>query len=179
MNKKFISLIGSATLMATLLISPNVTASAAKCLPVKPKGKTIGSIKSGAIDMPIKSFNYPAGGVMEPQKSTLMAALSSRHMPLSSITGTSVLVWHVNYNGCQNALNAISWRGVGSTFKIIDEKGKNKSYVVTERYVVKKGDYQEEWFDLIGPRKLLLVTCTGAFKGGHFEDNVVLIAVPK
>ena len=100
-------------------------------------------------------------------------------MPLSATQGTSVIVWHVNYAGCNNALNVITSQAVGSTFKVSDEKGKTTTYVISKRYKVTKGDYKDSWFDLIGPRKLLLATCSGAFKNGHYEDNVVIIATPK
>lgn len=179
MNKKFFTMLVSISLIGALFVVPSTTAQAAKCVPVKPTGRTVGQIQAGSVVMPIKSFNYPAGGIMEPQKSTLMAAVSQRHMPLSSTMGTSVVVWHVNYGGCTNALNVLSIKGVGFTFKVTDEKGKTTLYKIDKKYVVKKGNYEESWFDLIGPRKLLLATCTGAFKAGHYTDNVVLIATPK
>ena len=179
MKKKFFSMVGFVALVGALFVAPSISANAATCKPVNPTGKTVGQIQVGPVKMPIKAFNYPAGGVMEPQKSTLMAALSQRHMPLSSTMGTSVIVWHVNYAGCNNALNVITSQAVGSTFKVSDEKGKTTTYVISKRYKVTKGDYKESWFDLIGPRKLLLATCSGAFKNGHYEDNVVIIATPK
>ena len=179
MNKKFISVISSISLIGAFLVVAGNSAQAAGCNPVKPTGKTVGQIQVGSVTMPIKSFTYPAGGVMEPQKSTMMAAVSDRHMPLSSTMGTSVIVWHVNYSGCVNALNVITTKAVGSTFKVTDENGKTTTYVIDKKYTVKKGNYQQSWFDLIGPRKLLLATCTGAFKNGHYEDNSVLIATPK
>ncbi|MEN9736038.1 MAG: hypothetical protein RL129_748 [Actinomycetota bacterium] len=179
MNKKFFSMVSFVTLVSALFVAPSFTANAAGCNPAKPIGKTVGQIQVGSVGMPIKSFNYPAGGVMEPAKSTLMAAVSMRHMPLSSTMGTSVIVWHVNYAGCNNALNVLTTQPVGSTFKITDEKGKTKVYVISKRLKVAKGNYQDSWFDLIGPRKLLLATCSGAFKNGHYEDNTVIFATPK
>lgn len=178
MNKKLISFTGITSLVSALLLAPNFSASAGPCNPVKPTGKTVGQIAAGSVSMPIKSFNYPAGGVMEPQKTTLSAALSQRHMPLSSTTGTSVLVWHINYAGCNNALNVLTAQTAGYKFKVTDEKGKTSTFKISKRYKVTKGDYQESWFDLIGPRKLLLATCAGVFKNGHYEDNVVIIATP-
>lgn len=148
------------------------------CKPVKPTGKTVGQITAGSASLPIKSFNYPAGGIMEPQKSTFMAAVSQRHQPLSATMGTSVIVWHVDYSGCGNELNVITKQSVGYKFKIKDENGDTKTYKISKKYVVKKGKYQASWFNLIGPRQLLLVTCTGAFQNGHYQDNAVLIAVP-
>jgi hypothetical protein len=178
MHKKFISLVSMIGLIAALVAVPNFMANAAACKPAKPTGKTVGQISAGSVNMPIKSFNYPAGGVMEPQATTLSAALSQRHMPLSSTTGTSVIVWHVNYAGCNNALNALTSQSSGYKFKVTDELGQTTTYAISKRYKVTKGDYKESWFDLIGQRKLLLATCAGAFKNGHYQDNVVIIATP-
>ncbi|MGI9198146.1 MAG: class F sortase [Candidatus Nanopelagicaceae bacterium] len=179
MIKKFFMMISFTSLIGTLFVAPTISANAAPCVPVKPAGKTVGQIQAGSVAMPIKSFTYPAGGIMEPQKSTLMAAVSQRHMPLSSTMGTSVIVWHVNYAGCNNALNVMTAQKAGFTFKVTDEKGKTTLYEIEKKIRVKKGNYQQSWFDLIGPRKLLLATCTGAFKDGHYTDNMVIIATPK
>lgn len=165
-------------LITSSLFVFNTTANAAKCVPVKPTGKSVGSITVGSLTMPIKSFNYPAGGVMEPQKSTLMAALSERHMPLSSTLGTSVIVWHVNYSGCVNQLNTLTYKSIGSTFNVVDENGDTTKYKIAQKFEVTKGKYKKEWFTLIGPRQLLLATCTGAFANGHYKENSILIAIP-
>jgi hypothetical protein len=179
MNKKFLALVSSATLIGSLLIVSNNSAVAAGCNPVTPTGKTVGQIQAAGVSMPIKTFSYPAGGIMEPQKSTLMAALSNRHQPLSATMGTSVIAWHVNYAGCTNALNVITTKSTGFTFKVTDEKGKTTTYKIDKKIQVKKGNYQQSWFDLIGPRKLLLATCTGAFSNGHYESNWIILASPK
>lgn len=166
-------------LTLSLITAPfAVTVSSAACIPVAPKGKTIGTITAGSVKMPIKAFNYPAGGVMEPQGTTLAAGLSKRHMPLNSTLGTSVLTWHVNYKGCWNALNVFMSQKRGFTFKIKDEDGKTTSYRVDQKLTVKKGNYKKSWFTLIGPRQVALFTCTGAFKNGHYEENMVFIATP-
>ena len=149
-----------------------------KCKPVKPTGTTVGKISVGNLTMPIKAFTYPAGGVMEPQKTTLSAGVSQRHMPLSSNIGTSVITWHVNYSGCWNALNVLTTKKVGSTFKVTDENGKTVKYKINKKVVVKKGNYKKSWFTLVGPRQLALFTCTGGFINGHYKDNWVLIATP-
>ena len=166
------------TLLALTLVAQPVgqEVADAACKPVKATGKTIGRIKVGKVDMPIKSFTYPAGGVMEPQKSTLMAGLSDRHMPLSSDLGTSVITWHKDFNGCVNELNIMFDRKVGSTFEITDENGEVQRYKVTKKLEVKKGDYKKSWFTLVGPRQLSMFTCTGRFSKGHYENNLVVIA---
>ena len=179
MKKKFVTCIFVTALTSVFVTTPSVNAGAAGCNPVKPVGKTVGQIHVGSLIMPIKSFNYPAGGTMEPAKSTLMAAVSQRHMPLSSTMGTSVIVWHVNYSGCNNSLNVITTKPVGFTFKVTDENGVTTSYKIDKKMTVKKGNYQQSWFNLIGPRKLLLATCTGTVKNGHYTDNSILLASPK
>ena len=179
MNKRIILLLSLTGLIGSMLVVSQNTANAMPCKPVSPTGKTVGQIRASSVTMPIKAFNYPAGGVMEPEKSTMMAALSQRHMPLSSTMGTSVLVWHVNYAGCTNALNLITTQSVGYTFKVTDEKGVTTTYKIDKKFNVKKGNYQKSWFDLIGPRKLLLATCTGDFKDGHYTNNWVILASPK
>lgn len=179
LSKKKIAVLIASALSAIYLVFPfSSPVNAAPCVQVKPTGKTVGQIQVGSINMPIKSFNYPAGGIMEPQKSVQMAALSQRHMPLNSTMGTSVLVWHVDYAGCSNPLNVLTKMTKGYVFKIKDESGRVISYRITTKVQVKKGDYKESWFNLIGPRQLLLATCGGSFKNGHYQDNVVLIAKP-
>lgn len=177
MRKQRFALLAAAA-VALGLVAPIQSASAA-CVQVAPTGKTVGQIQVGSIKMPIKSFNYPAGGVMEPQKSVQMAALSQRHMPLTATMGTSVLVWHVNYAGCNNPLDVLTTKAVGYKFSVTGEDGKVISYKISNIYKVKKGNYQKAWFNLIGPRQLLLATCGGSFQNGHYLENVVIIAKPQ
>ena len=174
---KTLSLVAVSVLALTLVVQPiSQPAADAACKPVKPKGKTVGRIEVGNVDMPIKAFTYPAGGVMEPQPTTLSAGLSMRHMPLSSQLGTSVITWHKDYNGCENKLNTFFNRKVGDRFSITDENGETQNFKITRKLTVKKGDYRKSWFTLVGPRQLTLVTCTGKFRNGHYEDNLVLLA---
>lgn len=165
-------------LTAISLVPFSGASAAAKCNPVKAKGKTVGLIKVDGVAMPIKNFNYPAGGIMEPQGTTLAAGLSQRHMPLNSSLGTSVITWHVNYNGCWNKLNIMMYKKVGTIFKVTDEDGVETKYKITKKLTIKKGKYRTSWFQLIGPRQLALFTCTGAFKNDHYTQNMVFIATP-
>lgn len=160
------------------LVSPITYASAQECVPVKSKGATVGTIKVGSVSMPIKGFLYPAGGIMEPQKTTTSAGLSERHMPLSSNVGTSVIAWHRDLSGCINALNVFMTKKAGDRFTITDEKGVTTKYRLDLVQVIKKGDYKKSWFTLIGPRQIAMFTCTGVFKSGHYEKNMAFIATP-
>jgi hypothetical protein len=155
-----------------------LTSSSAACKTIKPKGKTIGTITAGNVTLPIKAFSYPAGGVMEPQGTTLSAGLSLRHMPLDSSLGTSVITWHVNYNGCWSPLNVLMSKNKGFVFSIKDASGDATRYRIERKLVVKKGNYKKSWFTLVGPRQVALFTCTGSFVRGHYDKNMVFIATP-
>lgn len=165
-------------LASSLTLITSNQSRAAECKPVKPRGQSVGSIKYGSRSMPIIPFTYPAGGVMEPQKTTKAAAISLRHMPLDSKLGTSVIAWHVDFNGCVNELNALLKKPVGHKFSITDDKGAKRNYVISEKFTVKKGNYKRSWFSLVGPRQLAMFTCSGPFEKGHYRNNEVLIAVP-
>ena len=178
-DKKLIRIFTSLALMLGIMLSPiALTASQAACKPEKPTGKTIGTISVGNLDMPIKAFNYPAGGVMEPQGTTLAAGLSLRHMPLDSKLGTTVITWHVNYNGCWSPLNVLMGKEEGFIFTLRGEDGVKNKYKIEKKLIVKKGDYKKSWFTLIGPRQIALFTCTGTFIKGHYDKNMVFIATP-
>lgn len=180
MSSRILRSIATLFIASGLTLSPiALSPSSAACNPVTPKGQRVGSINVGPSRVPIIPFTYPAGGVMEPQKTTEALFMSLRHMPLSSSIGTTVLAWHVNFNECQSDLNTmIGDEKVGFRFKITDETGVTKTYRISEITVVKKGRYKKSWFSLVGPRRLALFTCTGAFRNGHYLDNKVFIAVP-
>lgn len=166
-------------LVTFILVPASQNANAASaCKPVKPIGKSVGKIDIGSAVMPIIPFTYPAGGVMEPQKTTEMMAMSARHMPLSSSIGTTVLAWHVNFNGCNSDLNALTYKEVGYKFKITDENGVTRTYKISQMTTVKKGAYKASWFSLVGPRKIAMFTCSGSFVNGHYVNNFVILAVP-
>lgn len=179
-RSRLLRVILTATLGVAFALSPiSLSNSAAACKPVQPKGQRVGTINVGSAKVPIIPFSYPAGGVMEPQKTTEALFMSLRHMPLSSSVGTSVLAWHVNFNDCWSDLNTlIGDEKVGFRFKITDETGVTKAYKISQITIVKKGKYKKSWFSVVGPRQLALFTCTGSFKDGHYVDNKVIIAVP-
>ena len=168
----------SAILIAGIVVGTSNQASAAGCTPIKATGKSAGTISIGSLSMPIKAFNYPAGGIMEPAKNTTAAGLSERHMPLSSKVGTSVVVWHRDYQGCTHPLDVFMSKTRGTRFSLTDENGITLTYKLTTVGVITKGLYKPEWFDLIGPRQIVMFTCTGVFKSGHYEKNMVFIATP-
>lgn len=166
------------SLIANLVFVITPSANAAKCGDPKKDGKTIGKVIAGKTRVDIKYVDYPEGGVLNPPKSPLNVGLSIRHMPLSSPIGSSLLVWHINYKGCEGKLNVLNERKIGYKFSIIDEKGFRQEFRISKKAQVKKGRYKNEWFQLNGPRQLVLVTCIGRVINGSYEDNLVIIAEP-
>lgn len=176
--KRFASFTLTVALIGNLLLAVAPSANAASCPDPKKDGKTIGKVVVGKVVADVKYIDYEAGGYVDPPNSPLSVGLSIRHMPLYSPIGSSLLVWHVNYKGCVGKLNVLNDKKPGFKFSIIDEKGFKQSFKISEKVQVKKGRYKAEWFQLNGPRQLTLVTCIGKVVNRHYQDNLVIIAVP-
>jgi len=176
--KKVLSSILVFAFALTSLITLSNSATAAPCPNPNADGKTIGKILVGKTAVDVKYVDYPAGGALNPPASPLNAGLSIRHMPLSSPVGSSLIVWHVNYNGCDGKLNVLTSKKVGFKFSIIDEKGFKQNFKITNIIQVLKGKYKSEWFELNGARQLVFVTCSGTVVNRHYKDNLIVFASP-
>lgn len=176
--KRTLGLAAAAGVFLTSFAALAPTASAAKCPPSNLDGKTIGAIKVGSLSVPVKSITYPVSGVMDPPLSPIYAGISARHNPLKAIEGSSIIVWHVRYNGCVGKLNPILESKVGAKISVQDEDGANQSYKIAKSFSVPVGDYKPDWFRLDGPRQLVFVTCGGKVVNGRFTKNEIVIAVP-
>jgi hypothetical protein len=176
---KKLSLLSVIALLSIIIPVVNFSpANAAACSDPSKDGKTIGKIVVGSTSVDVKNINYPAGGELDPPKSPLVAGVSLRHKQLSSLDGTSLIVWHINYDGCQGKLDVINNKPKGFLFTIVDETGKSRKYKIDTKTVVVKGTYKPEWFRLNGPRQLVFVTCTGKVVKGSYTDNLVITAIP-
>lgn len=151
---------------------------AVSCPPISKNTRSMGLMIADGVTTQIKSANYPAGGIFDPPESPLAIGLSARHQPLSSLEGSSILVWHISYKRCQGRINFIMKKKVGYEFSIIDERANTTNYKISEIRVVPVGKYKKEWFSLSGPRQLVFVTCTGRVVNGHHTQNWVMIATP-
>lgn len=165
------------SLFLTTFISP-IAHGVDACPPSKSDGKTVGIIQVEKVRVNIKNVDYPEGQELIPPKSPLNAGVSIRHQPLSAQSGSTIIVWHVNYNGCQGKLNVVNNKNVGFRFNVTDEQGETLTYEIAKRLKVKKGNYDPDWFMLSGPRQLVLVTCTGKVVNRSYTDNLVIIATP-
>lgn len=122
-------------------------AQAAKCPPTNLDGKTVANLTMGKTKVEIKRVDYPKSGVLDPPKSPKFAGVSIRHQPLSSIQGSSLIVWHVSYRGCQGKLNVISKAPISTKFSVRDEKGVNTEYKVVKNVTIKVGKYDRTGSD--------------------------------
>jgi hypothetical protein len=174
---KVLALFSSTILLLGLMLSGH-TANAASCRPISTNTKTMGSMIADGISTVVKSASYPAGGVFDPPESPLAIGLSTRHQPLSASEGSSLLVWHVNYNGCQGKINFITKKKVGYKFTMIDELANLREYQISSIQTVPVKKYKAEWFRLSGQRQLVFVTCAGKVVKGHHTQNLVIIATP-
>ena len=152
-------------------------AHAAKCPPASVGGAAVATIAVGGRDVPVKRITFEPGGPLQPPATNRAAGLSSQHRGLNASQGTSVISWHVRYGrGCPGALNPLIKRPVGGTFWV-DAKGTRIQYRITDRFVVRKGDYMAEWFRTDGPRRLALFSCAD-LRDGAFRKTVVILAEP-
>lgn len=100
--------------------------------------------------------------------------------PLSSSGGTTIIYGHVSHHNKHGALYNMYSMKAGDLISTFDENGKETQWIVTGLQNYTKNDLPDELSNptLDGERKLMVITCGGDFLGDHYEDNVVLTAVP-
>lgn len=134
------------------------------------------------IDMPVDPAGVAPEGDMELPEGADVAAWYEFGPAPASPAGSTLLAAHVD-----------SWTtGVGPFARLRDvapgaavvvtaADGTAYEYRVRDVVRVPKDTAPVgEWFDRAGPRRLVLVTCGGAFdrEVGHYADNVVVTALP-
>ena len=159
-------------------VSVTSTSASVYCRPPEAGLKTVGKIKVDNVSVDVKNVDYPKGKILTPPRSPLVAGISIRHKPLSSPTGSSLVVWHVTFNGCPGKLNPLISKKKGYIFEVVDERGRTTKYVISRKKTVKRGAYDPKWFLLSGPRQLVLVTCTGKPVKRVFPNNLFIFASP-
>ncbi len=94
--------------------------------------------------------------------------------------GSTVIAAHVDAAGVgPGPLAAVLRAPVGTAVEVATEGGATARYTVAEiRSYPKAGGLPEELFAVGGPARLVLITCSGTFRDGHYSDNAVIIAAP-
>jgi len=153
-------------------------AHAVDCPPSTVGGPTVARISLGDVVVPVKNVSYTNGGVLRPPPTNKAAGLSTVNTPLGASEGTTVLAWHVRYGpGCYGLLNPLLTKPIGSTFKVGRVGKPMRTYAITKRVTVPRGQYRWEWFRVDGPYRLALFTCTG-YRDGVFRNTTVVFASP-
>jgi len=96
-------------------------------------------------------------------------------------SGTVLLAGHINwYNQGNGALYDLADIRPGARIYVSDGSGVVTSWSAVSLQAYPKADLPQNVFAPTGPRKLVLVTCGGAFDptSGHYADNVVVVATP-
>lgn len=99
--------------------------------------------------------------------------------PITARTGTMLVAGHVD-NRTQGA-GALYWIHTlqpGDVLYLTHRGVVTRWKTVELRSYLKQALPQSVWAGTAGARKLVVVTCGGAFRDGHYDDNVVLTAVP-
>ncbi len=138
------------------------------------------SIPALGVDAPVVAVGLNADGSME------IPGVSEAgwYWPgprVGSVFGSAVIAAHVDYNGSRGVFFDLRKLGTGSNVSVTDDRGAVHTYVVTERFQVDKDELPtDEIFRGGGPHVLTLITCGGAFDSGagHYQDNIVVRAVP-
>ena len=180
-KKRAYSLVAILALLPIYVVAtPTIAQASDPCSPSSKVAKSpnVGAVQFKNVKQSIKGVSYPAGGILLPPDGITFAGLSRRHQPLSSDQGTSVVIWHTDYNKCVNKLNAIKSAKIGDSIKVTDENGEVKNYKVTRKVSVPYGQYESDWFIQNGPRRILFVTCTGKFVNKHYTNTLVVFGSP-
>jgi hypothetical protein len=153
-------------------------AQAAPCPSEKVGGAPVGWIEFDGKRVPLKNLNYPAGGALDPPPSAQIGGVSTRHQPLLSSGGTTVIAWHYRFGpGCFGSMNPLVTKRVGSTFDIVSATGKKQTYKIVDRTTVPRGQYQPQWFSTSGAPRLSMFTCSD-LRNGEFRKTSAIFAEP-
>ena len=100
--------------------------------------------------------------------------------PSPGQTGSAVLAGHVDGEGRPGVFWRLGQLAPGDRITVDYEGTGPRDFVVTGRQQVPKDELPAELFSRAGPPRLALITCGGAFDrtSRHYDDNVVVVAVP-
>lgn len=135
----------------------------------------------GAFDVPVRAVGVDPDGTMELPASGDVAGWYRFGAAPGDDDGTTVLASHVDTSEGVGEFAALVDVVPDDTVRVTDADGVTHGYTVqtVERFD-KTGVPLETIFDRSGDRRLALVTCGGRWdtEAGHYEDNLVVTAVP-
>jgi hypothetical protein len=95
-----------------------------------------------------------------------------------AVAGSVVLAGHVDTAAAGlGALSALAGLEPGALVRL-DTKDRRYAYRVAARRTYAKAALPLDVFDQAVGARLVLITCTGSFHNGHYDDNLVVYAQP-
>ena len=153
-------------------------AQARTCPPASVGGPTVAVMTVGGKAVPVKRVTFRNGGALVPPATNQAAGISARHAPLGARRGATVITWHVRFGeGCDGSLNALTRMPIGSTFTVGATGKVARTYQITSRVTVPKGQLRRSWFRTGGPHRLVMITCAD-LSGGVFRGTMAIVAAP-
>ena len=148
-------------------------------LPPAPARLTIAELD---VDMVVVEVGTEADGTMSLPASGDEAGWYRFGSAPASPSGTTVLASHVDTRAeGLGPFARLREAQVGTAVTVTDVDGRVHSYTVsTVERIAKTQVPLDDVFDRAGPPRLVLLTCGGAWDAsiGHYEDNVIVTAVP-
>lgn len=134
------------------------------------------------VDMAVIGVGTEADGTMTLPASAADAGWYRFGSAPASPSGTTVLASHVDTRAeGLGPFARLREAQVGTAVSVTDEDGTVHGYTVSSVDRIAKTNVPlDEVFDRDGPPRLVLLTCGGAWDAsiGHYEDNVIVTAVP-
>lgn len=99
--------------------------------------------------------------------------------PVGATKGTSLFAGHVAYKGgIPGPFYRIGEMKMGDDVIVRNNAGRNFLYRVYRIQRVPKTSLPDDLFATSGDPRIALMTCTGTFTAGHFQDRVIVWAAP-
>lgn len=93
--------------------------------------------------------------------------------------GTTLVAGHVVNDGRRGAFFSLSLAKPGMLVYTTDADGRRREWSVAGSRQTPKAPFPADFWSGEGPARLVLVTCGGrVLPDGHFEDNIIVTAVP-
>lgn len=92
--------------------------------------------------------------------------------------GTTLVASHVSQASGWGALRYLYTLRGGEMIYTKDAAGKTEQWQLTQMRVSEHTDFPQEYWSKDGARQLVVVTCGGVVRGGHYDKNVFAIATP-
>ena len=94
--------------------------------------------------------------------------------------GSVVLAGHIDaYDRGVGTFAALTTVRVGAPVAVTDSRGQVHDYRVVARRTYRKERLPQSIYTATGLPRLVLVTCGGQFRHGHYDSNIVVYALPR